>query len=165
MKCLLALVLLTIPLFSQSGPRPYNAAIQAEVNEINFIATTLADKSYAELVFYRKQLSVSGEKVDHLHPLIFCLVIFSDERLKVAIRNIRKKGLVWKEFISGVGNSFAREFEQKNICPEHITHFANALKVDPAKIRPALDGQKWETFIELLIELIPREGPVARYDF
>jgi len=55
-------------------------------------------------------LVAAGDRIDHVHPLRFLEAVFTDEELKVGIRNIRGKGWVWNHFVGGLKDSLSTEF-------------------------------------------------------
>jgi hypothetical protein len=70
---------------------------------------------------------------------------------------------VWSEFLTGITDSLKEEAAANNLSP-YLLDFATKVKVDPSILYPALQFQKWNEFVDLLIEHVPREGDTNRYD-
>lgn len=146
-------------------PRDYSCGVTANEKEnIHFIVKTLADKSLIVIAKERYSLEAAGDRIDHVHPLNFLLVIFSDEEMKVAIRNIRGKGWVWSNFLGGLKDTLNAESQIKNILP-YVNDFAAKLNIDPNLILPAIQSKNWDLLVDQLIHYIPRSGDSNRYDF
>lgn len=156
----------TLPLASDEVERNYFQELNdSEMEDIHYILTILANKPLAKLVFYKASLERAGDRINHLHPLRFLEGIFMEEETKVAIRNIRKRSWVWKDFVGGFDRSFKEETAKSNLSYEQVTDFASRFTLCPDDLMPTLQNEQWEEFIVLLIQLIPREGDDDRYDF
>lgn len=146
-------------------PRNYTSDLtHEEKSDIRLIVTSLANKSLISIAVWKGDLEAAGDRIEHIHPLRFLMTVFSDEELKVGIRNIRARGWVWGHFISGIKEALATEMGIGNLKDEFVYHFAQTIKVDPKIILPAIHAQQWEAFIDLLIAHIPRVGDHDRYD-
>lgn len=145
--------------------RNYDNPLTAdEKSTIAYIVNTLANNSYARLLLMKGDLDRAGAKIDHVHPLRHIAAIFSDEQLKVNIRNIKKKSLVWKNYVSGLGNSLSEEAARNNLTSDFVEDFARTLKLDPSHVQPMIGQQSWSSLIDYLIDAIPRQGNPRRYD-
>jgi hypothetical protein len=146
-------------------PRNYLAEVTTEEkNYIRFIVTTLANKSLITIALAKGDLEEAGDRIDHIHPLRFLMTVFTDEELKVGIRNIRGKGWVWGHFLGGLKECLATETQIGNMKKEYITNFSQIVKINSTLIQPVISQQKWDDFVDLLITHIPREGEHDRYD-
>ncbi len=146
-------------------PRDYFADLRAEEKgDIRFIVTTLANKNVWTIALVQDDLTAAGDRIDHLHPLRFLATVFSDEELKVSIRNIRGKGLIWHRFLGGLKDCLTTEAKVGNLREEMILHFAQTVNVNPALIRNVINAYQWDDFIDVLITYIPRQGDQDRYD-
>ncbi|MBJ7449738.1 MAG: hypothetical protein JHC93_05205 [Parachlamydiales bacterium] len=147
-------------------PRNYYVTANAEQKkDIAYIVNTLADKTLPKILMSKSSLEAAGERISVIHPLQFLITIFTDEQLKVGIRNIKNKPIVWKDFFGGFRDSIDEESKIGNILPEHIENFAKTLNLDPALIAPSIENRRWEELMDKLITLIPRNGNKDRYDF
>ncbi len=145
-------------------PRDYPGGVTAEeFKDIHFIVRTLADKSLITIAKERYSLEAAGDRIDHVHPLNFLLTIFSNEELKVAIRNIRGKGWVWSNFLSGLKQTLSTEFEINNVMP-HMQDFSSRLEVGIHLLLPAVRSRNWDLLVDQLIKNVPRKGDGNRYD-
>lgn len=146
-------------------PRNFLAEVSPEEkSDIRFIITTLANKSLIAVALAKSDLEAAGDRIDHIHPLRFLITVFTDEELKVGIRNIRARGWIWNHFIGGLKDCLAVETRIGNMKEEHIGHFSRIVKIESKLIIPALSQQRWEEFVDLLITHIPRSGNQDRYD-
>jgi hypothetical protein len=154
---------------SQGGylgyPRNYHIAVtDIEKKDIRYIVTTLANKNLIDIYIAKPDLEAAGERIDHIHPLRFLMTIFTDEELKVGVRNIRGKGWVWHHFLGGLKDCLGTETQIGNMKDEYIFNFAQIVKIDTKIIVPTITQQKWDDFVDLLITHIPRKGDHDRYD-
>lgn len=146
-------------------PRNYHLELSwEEISDIHFIVTSLANKSLIAIGLAKSDLEAAGDRIEHIHPLRFLMTVFTDEELKVGIRNIRGRGWVWNHFVRGVRDALATETSIGNLKDEFIYHFAETVKIDHRIIMPHLSNQSWDDFIDLLITHIPRLGDHDRYD-
>ncbi len=112
----------------------------------------------------RGALEAAGNRIDHIHPLRFLMTVFADDKLKVDIRNIRSKGLVWDHFVGGLKECLSTETSIGNVTMDQVLHFAKTLNLSPSLIADAVFSQMWDDFVDLLIMHIPRSGDYDRYD-
>jgi len=148
-------------------PRNYHVAVTAkEKIDIAYIITCLANKSWLSLGPEKKYLDQAGVRINHIHPLRFLMTVFCDEKLKVGIRNIQGKWLIWDQFVDGLKKSFATEAKINNIKDEFITDFAQKVGVNVDVIYASIKNEQWSNFIDLLITHVPREGgDYDRYNY
>lgn len=146
-------------------PRNYKVEVAAaEKKDIRYITTTLANKPLSTLWRFKGSLEAAGDRINHIHPLSFLITIFTDEELKVAVRNLRKRGWVWTDFYSGLSQSLSEEFSRNNLSDVQVHSFAAEVGVSAADLLPAIHAARWQNLIDILIAKIPRKGPTDRYD-
>jgi hypothetical protein len=146
-------------------PRNYLTDVTPEEkNDIRFIVTTLANKSLIAIALSKPELEQAGDRIDHIHPLRFLMTVFTDEELKVGIRNIRGKGWVWNHFLGGLREALSTETQIGNMKEDYIQNFSKIVSINPILIQPAILHQKWDDFVDLLITNIPRKGDHDRYE-
>ncbi|MCH9625114.1 MAG: hypothetical protein S4CHLAM123_02830 [Chlamydiales bacterium] len=155
---------------SQGGyigkPRDYfEEVLPSEKADIHFIVTSLANKSLIGIALIKSELEEAGNRIDHLHPLRFLMTVFTDEELKVGIRNIRSCTWVWNHFSGGLKECLSTEANIGNIQDCFVEHFAETVGVDLDYIFLAVQQRNWDVLIDALITHIPREGDQDRYDF
>lgn len=144
--------------------RSYAAGLAAsDKNDIAFIVKTLANESLIKIKKSETALKKAGDRVDHVHPLQFLWYVFSEEELKVGVRNIQGRSWVGSSFMNGLTKTIQEENSYGNIMP-HVHHFASRLNIDPNTIIPMLKAGHWEKFVDALIKIIPRSGDADRYD-
>lgn len=149
----------------KEAPRDYYASTSSQEREdIAYIVRTLANTSLVKIMSHQSSLESAGDRVEHLHPLKFLMVIFTDEELKVCMHNLQGRSWVWKDFLEGVTTSLNDEAAAGNLREEYIKDFAKKIKVDIKLINPSLKKRNWEKFVDLLIEHSPRDGDPTRYD-
>lgn len=142
----------------------YNSLQEKDKEDIGFILRTLANTSILKIMSHQSELERAGERVEHVHPFKFLYCIFSNEELKVCIRNLQGKSWVWKDFLSGITTSLDKENAVDNLKSEYIKDFAKQLNIDPKILSVPIKKQDWKGVVENLIEKVPREGDTKRYD-
>ncbi|MBS0624082.1 MAG: hypothetical protein JSS62_05615 [Verrucomicrobia bacterium] len=147
------------------SPRDYRRPVsQEEQHDIHFIVTTLANRSLVAIGFSKAELEKAGARVDHVHPLRLLIAIFTDEELKVGIRNMRGKGWVWNQFIGNLKYVLNSEKSLGNVTDEYICDFAQTVGISADLLFPYVDVNNWEGMVDSLITYIPRKGDHQRYD-
>ena len=143
----------------------YNSLTKADKEDIGYIVRTLANNNLIKILGHKSALETAGDRVGHVHPLKFLETIFTDEELKVGIRNIQNKGgWVWSDFLDGISNSLTKEASVDNLQEEYIKDFVKNIKIDQKLLKTVLKKQDWKKFVDILIYNVPREGNPDRYD-
>lgn len=146
-------------------PRNYHAEVsEREKEHIRFIITSLADKSLIAIAFIKGDLESAGDQIDHIHPLRFLMTVFTDEEMKVGMRNIRGRGWIWGQFLAGLKECLNTEMHIGNIKEEYINDFSAQIELAFHRIYPFVHTHDWDGLIEVLINEIPRKGDHDRYD-
>lgn len=144
--------------------RSYAAgATASESADIGYIVKTLANSSLPKIKSAESSLKKAGDRIDPVHPLQFLACIFTNEELKVCVRNLQGRAWVWKDFLSGITETLAQEDARGNVLP-YLQDFATRIKIDANILLPILQAGKWERFVNTLIEIVPREGGTDRYN-
>ncbi|MCH9610411.1 MAG: hypothetical protein S4CHLAM81_12860 [Chlamydiales bacterium] len=145
-------------------PRDYSIGFsEEEFADIQFIVLTLADKSLVSIAKERYALESAGDRIDHVHPLNFLLAVFTNEELKVGVRNIRGKGWVWSNFVGGIKQTLSTEAQINNVMP-FLQDFTSKLEISVPVVLPAVRSKNWDLFIDQLIRYVPRKDDSGRYD-
>lgn len=132
--------------------------------QIAYIVNTLAWGSIPEVISKKHSLEKAGDKVAHVHPLHFTAVIFTDEELKAGIHAIRGRiSLIWNGFMDGLSKSLKEETAANNLTPEQILDFSNKVGVPYDLVAVPLSQHRWEDFVDVLIQNLPRTGNRGRY--
>lgn len=148
------------------SPRDYDAPLTAqEQKDVHYIITMLANYSFISIAAHKGDLEAAGRRIDHLHPLAFFREVFTNEELKVGLRNIRMKGpWIWDHFCGGICESLAVAWQNNNLTDEQVIDFADIVEVDLGLIYASVQEQQWEYFVQLLIAHVPRKGDYDRYN-
>jgi hypothetical protein len=149
---------------SKSSFRQYDAALTAsEKKKIAHTIETLGNSSLVSIARAKSTLQKEGDEIEHVHPLKFLSYIFSEEKLKAALHNIRGRSWVWGKFFKGLKEGLEDEYKNNNLLP-YIADFSRQIKIDPKKILPLAEKQRWKDFVEMLLIEIPRSENAHRYD-
>lgn len=132
-------------------------------SDIAYIVTTLAYTSLVKLKSQESSLKKAGDRIDAVHPLRFLETIFTNEELKVAMRNLEGRSWVWKDFLEGLTDSLKEEYKNNNIL-QFVDEFAANIKLDSSNFISNINNQKWKELVEQLIKIVPREGNIDKYN-
>ncbi len=157
------------------SPRNYDTEVSlADAADIRYLVSAMGNAnnpfSYVALFAKRNELKQSGDRIENVHPLRFLACAFSDEQMKVSMRNIQKN-LTWKNFLygengdSGLANTFEQEADRGNLRTEQIYDFTSTLGVDFGKYNQLIQDRKWEAVVAALISDVPRKGHYRRNDY
>ena len=131
--------------------------------DITFIVTTLQENLIA-IGLETSKINKAGDRLEHLHPFCFLDCILGDERLKAGMHAIEKrKGWVWDRFLAGITKSLAKEAPHNNLL-KHTDSFAKKLNLSSDLILSSLKQGKYDDFVDILLDNLPREGNPNRYD-
>ncbi|MGZ3633340.1 MAG: hypothetical protein ACXU9U_01670 [Parachlamydiaceae bacterium] len=149
---------------SKSAFRQYNAPLTpSEKKKIAHTVETLGNASLISIARAKSSLEKEGAEIEHIHPLNFLSYIFSEEKLKAALHNIRGRGWIWSKFFKGLKEGLENEYKNNNLLP-YIADFSRQVKINPKKILPLAEKQRWKDFVEMLLIEIPRPETAYRYD-
>lgn len=137
---------------------------QSNRDDITFVVKTLANKSIATILKSKSALDSAGVRLKPVHPFRFLMCIFTDEELKVGIRNIKKRGWIWGDFMSGLIGSLNDEFAINNLPDEYIFDFARTIGIDGNLIINEIHSKQWDRLVDILIANVPRASGSGRYD-
>jgi hypothetical protein len=147
---------------SKKGPRNYFGKVsQGDVADVKFIINTLGFAPLAKIAKERSALKKAGNRINYIHPLRFLLLIFQDEKMKVAIHSLRDRGVIWKEFYTGIKDGFDEEIN--NFKGDAVSDFCGQLSLDCPSISSLIKNADWRSLIDYLIDNIPRDTNHDRY--
>ncbi len=154
------------PQFTSVTPRNYHISVtKKEKDDISYIVTTLGRSSLKKIWDAESSLKKAGDRVDRVHPLRFIATIFSQEETKVGLLQIKERGgVVAKKFFGGLYDGLTVESNLNNLKTEYIEDFARSLKINPAALLKSIEAKDWKELINILVELLPRNGKQNRYD-
>lgn len=142
--------------------RDYKAgASQQDKDDIYFIVKTLANADPITLARKSSELNSAGDRIDAVHPLNFLATVFTNEELKVCIRNLKGNSLVWKKFRDPLVDTLKEEHAQNNVVV-FADDFASRLSVNSSVFIEPMQSAQWEKFIDALIKGVPRLGQTDR---
>ena len=144
--------------------RDYHAGYsKQDKNDITFIVTTLQE-NLITIGLETSKINKAGDRLEHLHPFCFLDCILSNERLKAGMHAIReRKGMIWDKFLAGITKSLTKEASHNNLL-QYTDSFAKKLHLSSKLILPSLQQEKYNEFVYILLENLPREGNPNRYD-
>lgn len=149
---------------TSASQRDYYAAVtQQNKDDIYFIVKTLADASLVKIKGQESALKSAGDRINLVHPLRFLATVFSNEELKVCMRNLEGRSWVWKNFIKGLVDTLTEESALNNVLP-FANDFASQISVNTSLFMPTMQSGQWTKFISVLIEGVPRQGQTNRHD-
>lgn len=155
-------------LFASTPPlRNYSQPTSTEEQaDIRYIVTTLAKGNWAKLLTQMSELKRVGKRITHVHPLRFLIVVFSDEKLKAGVHSIRSRGQIWQRFTrdDGLFDSLDTESKRNNLQMAFLQDFANILGIQHqlGTLLPSINNRDWDTFMDQLLILLPRQGNPGR---
>lgn len=135
-----------------------------DISNMRYIISTLGNKPLLKLKRYEKSLNNAGDKIDHLHPLHFWRVVFTNDDLTAGIHSIKRRKKVWKVFMKGMAESLQEAANRNNILQEHLTDFSTQVGVDIKYISMPIKKGDWENFARALLYHVSRGAGTGRYD-
>jgi len=148
-------------------PRDYYAEIEeGYLSALHDIIRTLSTTPIPLLLLKRNELDRKGRDLDAVHPLKLVKELFTDEKLKVGIRTMKKKKRVWTEWITGLSVSLDLAADQENITKEMAEDLGRAIDLDPQHFWAQIQKRDWKRFMNILVTRVPRSsgGNGHRYD-
>lgn len=147
-----------------SGRNYQNPVTKEEKGLIAYIVKTLAFDSILSIGRQKSKLKSAGDKINHIHPLLFLKTVFSDEELKAGIAAIAQRAKWIKNgFFDGIYGSLKAEAEGGNLFP-FTGDFAQSLKISEKSILYYLEADQWKEFVDFLMNKIPRNNDPNRYN-
>lgn len=154
-----------VPKASSTQNRQYYKTVTAnEKNDVSYIINTLGMASLAKVTKSKSSLKKAGDRVDHIHPLRFLAVIFSDEQMKASMHAMQSRGWIWKEFIGNLGDTFEEEATRGTLTSSEIADFSQKLNLDATAVENYLAQHKWSGLVDYMIQQIPRNANHERYN-
>lgn len=151
---------------TNAGARDYSySPSEEDKKNIFYLIKTLADKNEAYLLFNKGSIESAGKKTEHIHPLKLLQIIFTDEELKVGIRNMSKRKWVWDSFRQGTADSLADEARIGNMPYAYLGVFCATVNLDEKVVKDQYVNGHWREFIDTLVNKVPRKADSRRYDF
>jgi hypothetical protein len=114
------------------------------------IISTIAETSKISLLFKQSQLKELGAQIDHVHPLKFLGVIFSDDYLKSCMFLIERDSFKWSGFMDGLAPSLTSH-QQSAKLEQYFKDFAAQVKVPVEGMVPFFQNMDWYGLVDYLI--------------
>ena len=125
--------------------------LEEDKKNIQIIIKTMAEKGLVKLLLERRYLEKKGDQVNYIHPLRFIGYIFSDEKLKNCMRQIKTSRFKWNEFIKGFSRRMDEEYTLDNLI-RFIPEFVEQVHVQhPERIEDFIRKKSWEEFVADLL--------------
>ena len=125
--------------------------LEEDKKNIQIIIKTMAEKGLVKLLLERRYLEKKGDQVNYIHPLRFIGYIFSDEKLKNCMRQIKTSRFKWNEFIKGFSRRMDEEYTLDNLI-RFIPEFVEQVHVQhPERIESFIRKKSWEEFVADLL--------------
>lgn len=132
--------------------------------DISYIVTTLGNGSLTSIATSKSSLKRAGERVEKVHPLQFLQYVFTDEKLKAAMHNLKGRTLwIWSEFFNGLKGSLEEETRKQNLN-QYVDEFSTTIGLKISVIQPSFDKKDWKELMDILLTNIPRSGNPGRYN-
>ncbi len=158
----LALLVLLAPFASCSivkkpPPKPvelsYNDLVCTEQDRANIyeIVSTVGEKGKIALLFNQAYLREKGAQINHVHPLKFLGVIFSNPHLKMCMAYIWDDYFKRNNFLTDLSAALSREADRGKLHP-YLNDFAKEVNVPPESIKGYFDSRDWANFLLFLIQ-------------
>ena len=118
---------------------------------IHDLITTLAENGKISLLFnHQNTLKAIGVALEHVHPLKFLAVIFSNPHLKACMGKVFEDYFKRTEFVEGLTPGMMRQFEKGKLYP-FLADFSKEVSVPEGELLPYFQSLNWEGLVRHLI--------------
>lgn len=125
--------------------------LEEDKKNIQIIIKAMAEKGLVKLLLDRRYLEKKGDQVNYIHPLRFIGYIFSDEKLKECMRQIKTSRFKWNEFIKGFSRRMDEEYSKDNL-KHYIPEFVEQVHPQyPEHIERFIKKKSWEGLVADLL--------------
>jgi hypothetical protein len=118
------------------------------------LITTMGENGKLSLLMKQSHLKEIGVRINHVHPLKFLAVIFSQAPLKAHMNVIFDDYFIRSRFMDGLAPRLDREAEKKTL-DLYAKDFAKEVKVPVDNIRTFFQSRDWENFVRYLMRYEP----------
>ncbi len=118
---------------------------------IHEIISTVAEKGKLSLLFQQSALREKGAQINHVHPMKFLGVIFSDPHLKACMFYIWDDYFKRSNFLSDLSAALDREGDRGKLYP-YLADFAKEVGVTLEAIKGHFDTRDWAGLVLFLIQ-------------
>ncbi len=148
-----------------TGVRNYQQQIsQQDKNNVAYIVNSLGMEPLYKIPGLQSSLKGVGAKVEHIHPLRFLALIFTDEQMKASMQAMRSRTWIYDEFLKGLKQSLEKESSRGNLTLDQAKDFSKRVDLSFELIRPPVEKRQWANLVETLIAKVPRKNNPNRYN-
>jgi len=152
-------------LIPMTHERDFYAGVSSkDMEDIRYIVCFLSDNHEIKILIHQPSLDSAGDRIQHVHPLAFLKFVFSDPELKVKVRNIKGKSLVWRRFIGGLKGSLSEEHRKNNLLPEHYDDMAYHIGIKVSELNHSVRRADWDELVNTLIKFVTHDTGADRYN-
>lgn len=130
---------------------PELACSEEDRTNIYEIVSTVAEKNKLSLLFQQSYLREKGAQINHVHPLKFLGVIFSNPHLKTCMFYIWDDYFKRNSFMADLSAALTREADKGKLHP-YLSDFSKEVGVPAEAIKSYFDSRDWENFVLFLIQ-------------
>ncbi len=123
---------------------------------ISFIITEMAEKNVFQLLLQKNEMESKGRKINHVHPLRFIGHVCSDQKLRRALKVVKKNPFKWSNFIEGLGRRLKEEAGKNNLTrflPSFCRYLQSQLPVDEEQVVSYIRQVDGEGLMRYLISI------------
>ena len=116
------------------------------------VIRTLAEKQVGELFRDSSLLRREGQEIEKsVPPLLFLKFILGEGNLRGELKKMRKKSLVWFDFIKDLSEKLTIHSKQGKLDPL-ISDFAAYLQIEEQRIRPLFKKREWKKLVVFFLK-------------
>ncbi|MBU6384294.1 MAG: hypothetical protein KGQ49_04185 [Verrucomicrobia bacterium] len=153
---------LTLPFFAvcdiikKPPPKPVHltwnelACSEQDRMDIYEIVSTVAEKNKLSLLFQQNYLREKGAQVNHVHPLKFLGVIFSNPHLKTCMFYIWDDYFKRTSFMADLAPALTREADKDKLQP-YLQSFCKEVGAASESVKGFFESRDWDGFVLYLI--------------
>ena len=131
------------------------SASNEEIFLIGNVIDTVANTSKLGLLAEKSEMDKKKAKINHVHPLRFLGIIFSNPHLKLCMGKIQNDFFKWRIFVGELSARLEEEVAEDNISP-YIAGFCQVAQAHPDQVRALIQRKNWEGLLKYLIRLNTR---------
>lgn len=138
--------------YSDAEKRPYYelAVSGDERGKIHRLIDKLGNESLYHLLLKKREMERLGDEIDHVHPMRFLGVIFSNGHLKKSMKGVYDSSFKWNRFISGLSKKLKRNKRNGNVF-QYSEGLAADTGKDAGEIRKKLNQEDWSGLVKYLM--------------
>jgi hypothetical protein len=110
----------------------------------------MAENGYIDLLLQKTYLKQLGASINHVHPLKFLAVVFTNPYLKKCMGEVLKDYFTRINFLEGLGANLSKEAEKKRLDP-YALDFAKEVNAPLDAIQHFFNSRDWEGFVRYLL--------------